>query len=117
MSSAAKRIQEQRQSEQQKTVQTVIVHKARISVGEMLILSVLTLAIVFAGIKIISTQSAIYEANREIQETNVAIEEQMKVNKDLNVQVSELSTYERIWQKAAEFGLVLDENNVKVVQK
>ena len=39
-----------------------------------------------------------------------------KKNNDLNVQVSELSSYERIWAKASELGLTLVDNNVKVVQ-
>ncbi|WP_316252525.1 hypothetical protein [Bacillus aquiflavi] len=30
--------------------------------------------------------------------------------------MSELSTYERIWEKAQKLGLKLNENNVKVVQ-
>ena len=36
-------------------------------------------------------------------------------NVGLKVQVGELSTYERIWQKAQELGLTLNEKNVKVV--
>lgn len=117
MSSIAKRIQEQQQSEQQKTVQTVVIHKAKISFGEMVLLCVLALAIAFAGVKIISNQSAIYQTNKEIQQTETAIDEQIKVTNDLAVQVDELSTYERIWKKAAELGLMLNENNVKVVQE
>ncbi|CAH0346886.1 cell division protein FtsL [Bacillus sp. CECT 9360] len=117
MSSIAKRIQEQQQSEQQKTVQTVIIHKTKISFGELVLLCALALAIAFAGVKIISNQSAIYQTNKEIQQTEASIDEQIKVTNDLAVQVDELSTYERIWKKAAELGLMLNENNVKVVQE
>ena len=43
-------------------------------------------------------------------------QEQQKVNSDLEVQVSELSTYERIWEKAKQLGLTLNEDNVKGVE-
>ena len=38
-----------------------------------------------------------------------------KQNTDLSIQVNELSTYERIWEKAEELGLKLNEQNIKVV--
>ncbi|HJV17818.1 MAG TPA: cell division protein FtsL [Bacillales bacterium] len=71
----------------------------------------------FGAIHIISTQSEIYQVNKQIQVVQFSIKEQQKVNSDLNVQVSELSTYERILDKAKKMGLVLNENNVKVVQE
>lgn len=40
-----------------------------------------------------------------------------KANNDLKLQVSELSTYERILEKAKELGLNLKEKNVKVVEQ
>ena len=43
------------------------------------------------------------------------IDATIKNNTDLSVQVSELSTYDRIWKKAEELGLKLNEQNVKVV--
>ncbi|PLT34304.1 cell division protein FtsL [Bacillus sp. V5-8f] len=116
MSSIAKKIQEQQQAEHQQTVQTVIVHKGKISFGEVVLLCALAIAIASAGVKIISNQSAIYKANKSIQQVEAKIDEQVKVNNDLKVEVSELSTYERIWKKAAEHGLMLNENNVKVVE-
>lgn len=117
MSSIAKKIQEQHQADQQNTVQTVIVHKAKISFGEVVLICFLALAIAFAGVKIVSNQTAIYQTNKSIQQAEAKIDEQVKVNNDLKVEVSELSTYERIWKKAAELGLMLNENNVKVVQE
>lgn len=117
MNSIAKKIQEQQQSEPQKSVKTVIVHKGKISFGEVVLLCVLAIAIAFAGVKIVSNQSAIYETNKSIQQAEAKIDEQVKVNNDLKVEISELSTYERIWKKAAELGLMLNENNVKVVQE
>ena len=38
-----------------------------------------------------------------------------KQNNELKLQVTELSAYDRIWTKAKELGLKLNENNVKVV--
>jgi cell division protein FtsL len=70
----------------------------------------------FGAIHMISNQSQIYQVNKQIQQVQTSIKEQQKVNSDLNVQVSELSTYERILAKAKSMGLVLNENNVKVVQ-
>ncbi|WP_028392951.1 cell division protein FtsL [Bacillus cihuensis] len=117
MSSVAKKIQEQQIQEQQKSVQTVIVRKTKISFGEMMLICALAVGIAFLGTKVISNQAAIYKTNKEIQLTNHSIEEQTRVNVDLKEQVSELSTYERIWKKAADLGLKLNENNVKVVQE
>jgi cell division protein FtsL len=117
VSSIVNKIQEQEQFNEQKAVQTVIIRKTKVSLGEVVLVCVLALAIAMVGVKIISNQSTIYETNKEIQTAKVSIDEQMRVNRDFKEQVSELSTYERIWQKAAELGLTLNENNVKVVQK
>ncbi|MFJ7976299.1 cell division protein FtsL [Peribacillus sp. JNUCC 23] len=117
MSSVAKKIQEQQIQEQQRSVQTVIVRKMKISFGEMILICALALAIAFLGTKVISNQAAIYKTNKSIQMTNHSIDEQTRLNVDLKEQVSELSTYERIWKKAADLGLKLNENNVKVVQE
>lgn len=54
--------------------------------------------------------------NKEIQQTEEAIQTQNKVNTDLKMQVGELSTYERIKEKAEEMGLKFSGNNVKVVE-
>ncbi|RUQ30620.1 cell division protein FtsL [Peribacillus cavernae] len=82
-----------------------------------MLLCALALSIALVGVKIVSNQSNIYQTNKDIQQVEASITEQVKVNNDLKVQVGELSTYERIWKKAAELGLMLNENNVKVVQE
>ena len=74
------------------------------------------LFIAFFAVKIISTQADIYTINREIVSVESKIEDQTKANKDLTDQVSELSTYDRIWEKAKELGLTLKDQNVKVVE-
>ena len=68
------------------------------------------------AISILHTQGANSNDNSmEIQKIESEIQDITKENVDLKVQVSELSTYERIWEKAKEFGLTLNEKNVKVV--
>ena len=114
--SAIKKIQGQQTIEKQQTQQTVVIKKARLSIGEVLLLCALALMVTFASVKIVSNQAAIYETNKEIQKVEASIDEQGKINDDLKVQVAELSTYERIWAKAQELGLKLNEKNVKVVQ-
>ncbi|PLT28089.1 cell division protein FtsL [Peribacillus deserti] len=117
MSTVAKKIQEQQQTVPQKKVQSVVRHKTGITFGEKILLVVFAVLIAGAGIKIIANQSAIYNVNIDIQQVEGSIDDQKKVNGDLKVQVSELSTYERIWKKAEELGLKLNQNNVKVVQE
>ncbi|MGE6378236.1 cell division protein FtsL [Peribacillus muralis] len=120
MSSIAKKIQEQQyedqKQQQQQAHQTVVIRKAKISIGEVFLLCALAIMVAFMGVKIVSNQAAIYETNKEIQLVESEIAEQGKVNDDLKVQVAELSTYERIWEKAAALGFKLNKNNVKGVQ-
>lgn len=117
MISFAKKIQEQPSEQPQQTVQTVVVRKTKISIGELVLLCALALMISVVGVKIITNQAAIYQVNKQIQQADASIQEQKKVNEDLTVQVKELSEYERLWKKAEEFGFTRNENNVKVVQQ
>lgn len=64
---------------------------------------------------ILHKQSLIQQTTIEIQQVQSEIAELESQNVDLKVQVSELSTYERIWEKAKALGLTLNEKNVKVV--
>jgi len=64
---------------------------------------------------VLHKQSSIQKTTIEIQKIEREIAEIEKENADLKVQVSELSTYERIWEKANSLGLTLKEDNVKVV--
>lgn len=116
MSNLAHRLEKQQQQSVRVKTKTVI-KKRRIAFGEK-ILAILFCAVVFIlGTKIVSYQASIYEVNKEIQQLEAAIQEKQKENGDLLIQVSELSTYERIWEKAVQLGLMLNENNVKVVQE
>lgn len=94
------------------------VHKRRkITPGEKLIAGLFIAFVCFMSIKIISTQASIYFINKDIHGLETSIQTKKKVNDDLKMQVSDMSTYERIWKKAKELGLKLNENNVKVVEE
>ena len=73
------------------------------------------IAVTLVAISILHTQGQIQTTTIEIQELESEIQGITKENVELKVQVSELSTYERIWEKAKELGLTLNEKNVKVV--
>ncbi|MBS4189123.1 cell division protein FtsL [Bacillus sp. FJAT-49705] len=116
---ARKLQQEHRNQPQKQIVQTPKKAKARnpwLSPGEKLLGLAFAGIVCFGAVNIVSNQAEIYGLNKAIQDTKVSIQEQERVNGDLEMQVSELSTYERIWEKAKELGLKLNENNVKVVQ-
>lgn len=107
------------EQEQQQTVKAprkIFKHKSGLSTGEKILGLMFGALVCIGSIHIISNQSAIYEINKEIQDTEVAIQTQEKSNSDLSIQVSELSQYDRIKEKARELGLELNEQNVKVVQ-
>ena len=78
---------------------------------------ILVLALLIVGLAVISLkiQSDIHTTNMEIKTLENEVTQISNENVDLKVQVGELSTYERIWEKAQELGLTLNEKNVKVV--
>lgn len=88
----------------------------RWTIGEKMVFVSFFAFALYSSVTIISNQFTIYHVNKEVQQLQTSIEEQEKRNRDLYVQVKELSTYERILAKAKELGLTLNENNVKVVQ-
>jgi cell division protein FtsL len=118
MSSLARKFQQQQEVE--RTVQEKSIVKTKkhwLTPGEKIIGVVFTGLVCFGAVNLISNQAEIYQVNKDIQEVQTSINEIAKVNNDLQVQVSELSTYERLWEKAKQMGLVINENNVKVVHE
>jgi cell division protein FtsL len=116
---ARKLRQEQQEQHIQKTLQApkkVQKQKKWLSPGEKILGIAFGAVVCFGSVHIISNQSSIYELNKEIQDTQIMIQEQQKSNSDLTVQVSELSQYDRIKEKARALGLELNDQNVKVVQ-
>ncbi|BAQ10424.1 cell division protein ftsl [Bacillus sp. OxB-1] len=85
------------------------------SVGERFLFVLVASLLVLCATTILHTQAQINDTNKEVQLLNKEIEETAKKNMELSIQVKEKSTYERIWEKAKELGLDLNENNVKVV--
>ncbi len=89
--------------------------KSNITKLEKMIMIAMVAAIALIAVVNLNTQSAINSASVEIQNTEMKIDEIKKQNLELSMEVSELSTYDRIWKKAKALGLKLNENNVKVV--
>ena len=117
MSNLARKVLEQQQAEQSVQIKRKVkIKKSWLTPGEKIIGVTFAGMVCFGAIHLISNQSQIYEANKDLQVVQDKITEQQKVNEDLKVQVSELSSYDRIFAKAKKMGLVKDENNVKVVQ-
>jgi cell division protein FtsL len=121
MGNLASQLREEQQQQQQKpSVQKpkkMKVRKNWLSPGEKILGVTFGALFCFGAVQIISNQASIYELNKEIQDTEVSIQEKQKSNSDLSIQVSELSEYERIREKAKELGLELNDQNVKVVQE
>ncbi|MCH1623882.1 cell division protein FtsL [Fredinandcohnia quinoae] len=107
---------EQYQPEQTPKTKVIIKRKSRFTLGEKCLGVLFSIGLLIGSIAIISNQVTIYKTNIEMQQIESAIGTQTKLNSDLHVQVQELSQYERLWKKARELGLFLNENNVKVVQ-
>ncbi|WP_428908745.1 cell division protein FtsL [Niallia sp. Krafla_26] len=108
-----------RQEQQQQTVvapKKKVLQKRGLSPGEKIIGLLFGAIVCIGSIQIISNQSVIYEVNKDIQVTQKEIQTQQKSNSDLSIQVSELSQYDRIKEKARALGLQLNDQNVKVVQ-
>ncbi|MBK3494494.1 cell division protein FtsL [Viridibacillus sp. YIM B01967] len=89
--------------------------KRILSKGEKFLLVAMVTAIALMAVMNLNTQSALNTTSIEIQKIEKKIDETKKQNAELSIEVSELSTYERIWNKAKDLGLKLNEKNVKVV--
>ncbi|HSJ37190.1 MAG TPA: cell division protein FtsL [Planococcus sp. (in: firmicutes)] len=89
--------------------------KGLITKGEKVLYLSFLAVFVMCALLVLQNQAAIQATTHEIQTIEKDVSEIQKQNTDLSVQVSELSTYERIWAKAKEQGLKLNEQNVKVV--
>jgi len=83
--------------------------------GEKVLITLFISIIAIFSVSILQTQASIYATTQDIQTIENKIDETKKQNTDLSIQVSELSTYERVWEKAKALGLKLNEQNVKVV--
>ncbi|PID02705.1 MULTISPECIES: cell division protein FtsL [unclassified Sporosarcina] len=89
--------------------------KKRFSKGEKILFTLFAAFTIGSSSMLLQTHSDINAVNKEVQLMNSEIEDTAKQNTELSIQVSDKSTYERIWKKAQENGLNLNESNVKVV--
>jgi cell division protein FtsL len=85
------------------------------SVQEKALFIIFAMIVASFAVSILHTQGDIQTMSMEIQKIEKEITEANNNNVDLKVRVSELSTHERIWEKAKELGLTQNEKNVKVV--
>lgn len=118
MSNLARKLQQenQHQMEQKQSNKKVIKHsKSFISPGEKVLGIVFAAMICFGGVKIIGNQSEIYQVNKDIQVAESSITKMEKSNKELDMQVKDLSSFERIRDIAEKLGLDFSKDNVKVV--
>ncbi|MGB2992085.1 MAG: cell division protein FtsL [Paenisporosarcina sp.] len=83
--------------------------------GEKVLIALFVSVVALFSVMILQTQASIYAVSQDIQSVEQQIDETKKQNTDLSIQVSELSKYDRVWEKAKALGLKLNEKNVKVV--
>jgi len=111
------KVEKTNQSVQAKPKRLSDERRSVITPGEKILVAIFAVVFCFLAVQIVTTQAAIYDVNKDVQHVESTIEKQEKANNDLKLQVSELSTYERILEKAKELGLNLKEKNVKVVEQ
>ena len=85
--------------------------------GETIIYVALMIMITVAAVFVLSSKMEAYELQSEI--TNIESEIATKNGEidELNTEVTHLASYDRIYEKAGELGLDLDNGNVKVVER
>lgn len=85
--------------------------------GEAIIYITLIIMITIAAVFVLSSKMEAYELQTEI--TNIESEIATKNGEidELNTEVTHLASYDRIYEKAGELGLDLDNGNVKVVER
>ncbi|WHZ31405.1 cell division protein FtsL [Desemzia incerta] len=84
---------------------------------EKVLLVVASMIIFALGVACVSLEIMVATANREVQDTNRAIEEVAVMNTNLEQEVQELSRYDRVYEIAKAHGLEMNEENVRNVTK
>lgn len=85
--------------------------------GEAIVYITLMIMITITALFVLSSKMEAYELQSEI--TNIESEIATKNGEidELNTEVTHLASYDRIYEKAGELGLDLDNGNVKVVER
>lgn len=86
-----------------------------ITPGEKGLIALFCIMVAVLGTVNLNAQSDLQETNIAISQTEKQINDISDKNEELYVQVSELSRYERIWERAQALGLTANEQNVRVV--
>ncbi|MFT8323030.1 MAG: cell division protein FtsL [Bacillus sp. (in: firmicutes)] len=119
MSNLARKLQEESyQSEQQTQTFKKVLKRTNtlLSPGEKILSVAFAAMLCFGAVKIVGNQAEIYQVNKDIQVAESSISKLEKSNKELDIQVKDLSSYERIREVAKKLGLDFSKDNVKVVQ-
>ncbi len=99
------------------TKATTKTHVVSLSKVEKMVYLTLVAMIALASVYMLSLKYDAYEMNVKIAATDSKIIHQQSVNGELNSEAMKQSSYERIYSKAKAYGLSLNNDNVKVVQK
>ena len=83
--------------------------------GEKVLFALFVSVVALFSVMILRGSLTLAFISQDIRSIEQQIDETKKQNTDLSIQVSELSKYERVWDKAKALGLKLNEKNVKVV--
>lgn len=92
-------------------------HVVSLSKLEKLVYLSLVTLIALVSIYMLSLKYDAYQTNSKIASIEQKIVHQKSVNGELNSEAMKQSSYERVYSKAKSFGLSLNNDNVKVVQK
>lgn len=103
----------QLEPKKKKVTRTKVVGISRIE--KVVYISLITM-IALISIYILSLKLDAYNNKTQIAELDSKIEQQQTTNSDLKTESMKQSSYERIYEKAEDYGLKLNNDNVKVVR-
>ncbi|MEB8206658.1 cell division protein FtsL [Mammaliicoccus sciuri] len=103
----------QLEPQKKKVKKTRVVGISRIE--KVVYISLITM-IALISIYMLSLKMDAYNNKTQIAELDSKIEQQQTTNSDLKTESMKQSSYERIYEKAEDYGLKLNNDNVKVVR-
>lgn len=103
----------QLEPQKKKVTKTKVVGISRIE--KIVYISLITM-IALISIYMLSLKMDAYNNKTQIAELDSKIEQQQTTNSDLKTESMKQSSYERIYEKAEDYGLKLNNDNVKVVR-
>ncbi|PTE34817.1 cell division protein FtsL [Mammaliicoccus fleurettii] len=103
----------QLEPQKKKVTKTKVVRISRIE--KIVYISLITM-IALISIYMLSLKMDAYNNKTQIAELDSKIEQQQTTNSDLKTESMKQSSYERIYEKAEDYGLKLNNDNVKVVR-